>query len=93
MIERVRTRAHRRAKAHPVTGVCCDTGVAADARVTPGVERSVLRFPGTVFRQNWSVGGAGVDSDSDIVRRIHLLAKKISAIGRSVWTFFTCENR
>ena len=37
--------------------------------------------------------GAGVDSDSEIVRRIHLLAKKLSAVGRNVWTFFTCENR
>ena len=36
--------------------------------------------------------GAGVDSESDIVRRIHLLLKKLSAIGRSTWTFFTCEN-
>ena len=58
MIERGRTRARRRAKAHLVTGVGCDTGVAADARVTPGVEKSVLRFPGIVFRQNWVVGGA-----------------------------------
>ena len=58
MIERARTRARRRAKVHPVMGVCCDTGVAADAHVTPGVKKSVLRFPGTAFRQNWSVGGA-----------------------------------
>ena len=45
-IERAPTRARPLAKAHSVTGVYCDTVVAADARVTPGVKRSVLRFPG-----------------------------------------------
>ena len=90
---RSETRARHGPEAHPMTGVRCDAVVAADARVTFGGRRSALRFPGTVFWRNWSVGGAGVDSDSDIVHRIHLLAKKLSAIGRSAWNFFTCENR
>ena len=78
-----------------MTGVGCDAVVATDALVTPW-GRSVLHFPGTVFRWNWSVGGAErrrSDSVWDIARCIHLLLKELSVIGRSIWAFFTCQNR
>ena len=83
------------AKAHPVAGVCCDTGVAADACVTPGLKRaySASREPSPVrIGASEAPRGAGVESDSGIVCRIHLLAKKLSAIGRSVWAFFTYDK-
>ena len=56
MIENIRARGVP--EAHLATGARSDAVVAPSGLLAPEGRRSVLHFRGTVFRRNWSVGGA-----------------------------------
>ena len=48
-------------EAHPVAGAHGDAVVASYATDSLREGRVILRFPGTVFRRNWSACGCGAE--------------------------------